>query len=92
MLKRTLAKIIERQGERLVKLENERDDLRERSLYTNKKCLNLQGQLDDSIDERLEDLKTIESHLTRNDYGNPQAKIAIALEFVEAKIKELSNT
>ena len=85
MLKSTLAKIVEKQGERLVKLENERDELRDRSIYTNKRCLNLQGQLDDSIDERLNDLKTIASHLTRNDYGNPKAKIAIALEYIEAK-------
>ena len=88
---RSTATIIKNQGERLMKLEDEKQTLKDGNLYLNKKCLDLQGQLDDSIDERIEDLKTVANHLTRNDYNNPRAKIAIALEFVEAKIKELDN-
>lgn len=88
---RSTATIIKNQGERLVKLEKENDTLKIKNDYTNRKCLDLQGKLDDSIDERIEDLKTIANHLTRNDYGNPKAKIAIALELIEEKIKELDN-
>jgi hypothetical protein len=83
MFNRT-AEIIANQGERLMKLEGKNYNL-------NRRCLILQGQVDDSIDERINDLKTIASHLTRNDYGNPRAKIAIALEYIEDKIKELDN-
>ncbi len=90
MFNRT-AKIIENQGEKLMKLDKENEILRIKNENKSRKCLELQGQLDDSIDERIEDLKTIASHLTRNDYGNPRAKIAIALEFIENKLKELDN-
>jgi hypothetical protein len=93
MLKRkeNLSTIIANQGERLVKIESENDELKIKYDYANRQCLKLQGQVDDSIDERIQDLKTIASHLTRNDYGNPRAKIAIALEFIENKLKELDN-
>lgn len=91
MFRRT-ATIIKNQGERIMKLEDEKEMYRNGNINLNRRCLDLQGQLDDSIDERIEDLKTVASHLTRNDYNNPRAKIAIALEFIEDKIKELSNT
>ena len=90
--KEDLSAVVATQGERLVKIEAENDELKIKNEYANRKCLDLQGQVDDLTDERIEELKTIASHLTRNDYGNPRAKIAIALEFIENKLKELSNT
>ena len=85
--KEDLSAIVKNQGERLVKLEDENETLKIRNDYANRKCIKLQSK----IDERIEDLNTIANHLTRNDYGNPRAKIAIALEFIENKIKELDN-
>lgn len=78
------AEIIANQGERLMKLEGENYNL-------NRRCLILQGQIDDCKEERTHDLKMIAQHLTRNDYGNPRAKIAISLEYIENKLKELDN-
>ena len=92
MFKNTLAKMVENQGERLINLEKENRNLKIEKAGLNRKCLDLQGQVDDCIDERIQDLKAIISHLTRNDYNNPRAKIAIALEYAEDKLKELSNT
>jgi hypothetical protein len=91
MKRKDLSDIVTKQGERLVKLESEVETLKIKNEYANRKCLDLQGKLDDSIDERIEDLRKVVSHLTRNDYNNPRAKIAIALEFVEDKINELEN-
>ena len=85
------ARLIKNQGEKIMKLEKENGVLEIKNDGLNRQCLKLQGQVDDSINERIEDLMTVRDHLTRNDYNNPRAKIAIALEFVEDKIKELEN-
>ena len=86
-----LSGIVINQGERLVILGKENYSLKVKIDRLNRKCLKLQGKVDDVTDERIQDLKTIIGHLTRNDYGNPNAKIGIAIEFIENKIKELDN-
>ncbi len=86
-----LSEIVINQGERLLKFEKENDELKIKNDNLNRQCLKLQGKVDDLTDEMIQDLKTIIGHLTRNDYGNPNAKIGIIIEFAENKIKELDN-
>ena len=67
--------IVTRKDEKIIKLEKKNDDaIREN--------IKLMGQINDIQDEILRILDNIEKNLTRNDYDNPRAKIAITLEYL----------
>ena len=98
MFKRSedLSAVVKNQGERLVKLEKENEDLTVKNYKLNKEKLDLIGDIDDMQEDILYILTKIENTLTCNSYGKPEVKIEKALETIRRyegliKKEELDN-
>lgn len=80
------AKTVIRQGEKIIKLEKQKEKLENKNLElewknfdTNRECLNLIGKLDDAQEEFLHILERVEEILTANSYGRDDIKISKAI-------------
>ena len=80
------AKTVIRQGEKIIKLEKQKEKLENKNLElewknfdTNRECLNLIGKLDDAQEEFLHILESVEEILTANSYGRDDIKISKAI-------------
>lgn len=86
------AKIVKRQGEKIIELDKMREQLEKKNaelefknFNTNRECLNMIGMLDDAQEEFLHILDGIEEILTSNSYGRADIKIRKALEEIRTQ-------
>ena len=80
------AKTVIRQGEKIIKLEKQKEKLENKNLElewknfnTNRECLNLIGRLDEIQEEFLNILNGVEKILTSNSYGRDDIVISKAV-------------
>ena len=81
------ARIVRKQGEKIIKLEkakkelkNKNEQLEWKNFNTNREYLSLMGILDNAQEEFLNILNNIEEILASNNYGQAEIKIRKALE------------
>lgn len=79
-------KTVIRQGEKIIKLEKQKEKLENKNLElewknfnTNRECLNLIGRLDEIQEEFLNILNGVEKILTSNSYGRDDIVISKAV-------------
>lgn len=79
-------KIMKKQGEKIIELDQAKNEIQKKYTDLAREHLTLTGMLDDAEEEMLFILDKIKDMLEINNYGNPEVKIGRVLEYVRQQI------